>query len=373
MPIDLEKIQVSITKTGFELEYKIGNLLRQNGWHLISNRCYIDDLEGTVREIDLLAYKVSSVKDFLVYTVIIISCKKNESNAWALLSRPIEEKDPNYNWRPFKGWSNHPALKYYMGSKSWPISYHEKLSDECPSLFEAPAVDVFAFQEMSKANGTSQNDKNIFASITSLMKAQSYEMSILENRQKEKKRVYQFNLISLIDSELVRVFFDEEKITATLVDSEDYLCRYILNKSEEIARIKFVSANAFPGMLEEYSKLHAKNLDVFAVNHEKFYSDAYKTWAKSKLLIEDLRKALRTPLTQARYKYDKRYVEFTDVGTFWHTAEQRLIIELEHESITGEMIASLNQDADLKATTATALSDIYHYVGEFAFDEGIIF
>lgn len=78
MAIDLVKLAQSISKTGFKLEYEIGKTLRKNGWHLISNRCYIDDLEGTVREIDLLAYKVTNLKDLSLYTVIIISCKKTK-------------------------------------------------------------------------------------------------------------------------------------------------------------------------------------------------------------------------------------------------------------------------------------------------------
>lgn len=76
MALDLQKVTQAIGKIGFKLEFEIGNILRLNGWHLISNRCYIDDLEGTVREIDLLAYKVNIVEGISVYTVIIVSCKK---------------------------------------------------------------------------------------------------------------------------------------------------------------------------------------------------------------------------------------------------------------------------------------------------------
>jgi len=326
-----------------------------------------------VREIDLLAYKVSIVKDFSLYTALIISCKKNESNAWALLSRPVEEQDPNYNWRPFKGWSNHPALQYYMKGKNWPHNYHEKLSKECPELFQPPPVDVFAFQEMNKASGSVQNDKAIFSSITSLMKAQSYEMSTLEGRQKNKKRLYQFNLVSLIDSDLVRVFFEGDKIESSFVDSEDYLCRYILNSEEAIARIKFVTAKSFPEVIKDYSKLHSKNKEVFSEYYDKFYSDAYKVWQKANLLMGDFRNAIRSDLTAARHRYDRKFIAFSDVGTYWHTEEKRLVIELHHESITLPMIDSLNRDEALKGVVTKALVDIFHYDGEYTFEEGIPF
>ncbi|MBX9896091.1 MAG: hypothetical protein K2Y09_13110 [Nitrosomonas sp.] len=65
-----------IHKTGFVLEYKVSDLLRQAGWTVISNKYYEDDFEGSVREIDLLAYKVRKVQQVDVYTTLLISCKK---------------------------------------------------------------------------------------------------------------------------------------------------------------------------------------------------------------------------------------------------------------------------------------------------------
>lgn len=373
MPLDLDKIAQSIGKTGFKLEYETGNLLRKNGWHLISNRCYIDDLEGTVREIDLLAYKVNNVKDFSLYTVLIISCKKSEANAWALLSRPIEEKDPNYNWRPFKGWSNHPAINYYMSKMTWSAAYHEKLSKECPALFAPPEIDVFAFQEISKTNFTNQNDKNIFASITSLMKAQSHEMGILEERQKNKKRVYQFNLISVIDSEIVRIFFDEESIAASIVDSEDYLCRYILNEKEEVARIKFVTAESFPKVLGEYSTLHKKNCEIVETHYNKFYADAYREWPKTQLLLADFNKIAKPALISARLRQRKGFTKISDMSISWYAKGKKLTVDIDANDVDIDMLEKFNADEEFKTEIAKVLADVFLYKGEFSFDIGIPF
>ncbi|SNT00447.1 MULTISPECIES: hypothetical protein [unclassified Pseudomonas] len=373
MALDLEKISKGITKTGFHLEFKIGTVLRKNGWHLISNRCYVDDQEGAVREIDLLAYKVSNIKDFTLYTVLIISCKKSESNAWALLARPVVQDDPNYNWRPFKGWSNHQAISYYLTGKTWPNAYHNKVSDACPSIFEPPAVDVFAFQEVNKTSGSVQNDKPIFSSITSLMKAQSYEMSLLESRHKDKKRVYQFNLISVIDSDLIQILFTEDGISSKSVTSEDYLCRYILNKEEAIARIKFTTADFFPKLILDYTNLHNQNKQVFSEYYDKFYSDAYKTWRKSSLITEDLHKELRNSLLHARYSFDKKYERPTNLDTFWNEKKERLEIGISYNDVSEEMLKSFNSNEELKQATIEALANVFHYDGDFIFDEGIPF
>lgn len=373
MAIDLEKIAQSISKTGFKLEYEIGKILRKNGWHLISNRCYIDDLEGTVREIDLLAYKVTNLKDFSLYTVIIVSCKKSESNSWALLSRLVDEKDPNYNWRPFKGWTNHPAINYYMSKMTWSPSYHDKVSKECPILFSAPNVDVFAFQEMSKVNSSPQNDKNIFASITSLMKAQSYEMSILKERQKNKKRVYQFNLTSVIESELVRILFQDNDISASSVDSEDYLCRYILNQKEEIARIKFTTASAFPEVLQQYEILHSSNCAFFQEHYEKFYKDAYKDWSKTQVLLPEFNATAKSSLRMALYRHTRKFSQVSDLSLSWNEKQQKLSVDIDADDVDLHMIEKLNLDNQFKKEISRSLAAVFHFAGDISFEIGIPF
>ncbi|AJI48233.1 hypothetical protein IB633_07680 [Francisella philomiragia] len=74
--MEIEKIKNGIKKTGFKLEFDISQLLLKNRWNVINNKYYVDDLQESVREIDLVAYKATDVKDFYTYTVLIISCKK---------------------------------------------------------------------------------------------------------------------------------------------------------------------------------------------------------------------------------------------------------------------------------------------------------
>ena len=106
----LSLYEEQIRKTGFVLEHDVSTALRKKKWTVISNKYYVDDNESTVHEIDLIAYKSTSVKHFRVYTALILSCKKNESNAWALLSRDIDRADPNKNWQPLHAWSNDKAV-----------------------------------------------------------------------------------------------------------------------------------------------------------------------------------------------------------------------------------------------------------------------
>lgn len=154
-----------IKKTGFILENSIIEQLKTFDWTIINNRFYEDDLSDTVREMDILAYKTSTVDEIEVYTVLLISCKKNEENAWILLSRNIDLEDINSNWWPLHIWSNDIGIQEYLKNKDSGKSYYNFTSKEKGiTVMDDPKFDVFAFQELSKKNGNPQNDKNIFSS-----------------------------------------------------------------------------------------------------------------------------------------------------------------------------------------------------------------
>ncbi|SDB18596.1 hypothetical protein SAMN03159382_01677 [Pseudomonas sp. NFACC23-1] len=368
--MDLSNFERQVSKTGFELEYRVARILKEEGWSLISNRCYLDDQEETVREIDLLAYKVRNVKHVSVYTALIISCKKSESNVWALLSRGVDLADPNSDWEPFKGWCNHPGISYYLDDPEWAKKYYERMTKVCPSIFQVPIVDVFAFQEMNRVSGACQNDKNIFASITSLMKAQSYEMSTLAERKKGKPCVYQFNLLSVMDSELVRILFDGEKVAASQVDSEDYVSRYILRKKDSTSRIKFVTAKKFGDVIKDYSRLHSENCAMFEDVYEDFYRDVYKKYKKSSILVEELRLALIGKLSSAYYRAAGDWLSYKDVSIFWDEKKEIVTIDFD---LSVDVINRMNASKECKEVGKAALLKVYRYKGDFEYSVNIPF
>ena len=72
--MSLDRFSNEIRKTGFELEYRISEYLRARGWAVITGKYYVDDLQDTVRELDIVAYRSGKVEHFRVVTTIIISC-----------------------------------------------------------------------------------------------------------------------------------------------------------------------------------------------------------------------------------------------------------------------------------------------------------
>ena len=287
--MDLEKFATEIRKTGFVLENQIAAELKRKGWTVISNKYYEDDFEGSVREIDLLAYKVSKVQHFEVYTTLLVSCKKSELNVWGLLARDVNLKDPNSDWWPLHAWTNDKPLSYELSQPGQSRSYHEGVQKlGVKEALSVPDVDVFAFQEMKRSGGAPQNDKNIFNAVTSLMKAQAYELSVLPQRKKA-IAVYQFNLLSVIDSDLVRLKFAGDKISAERVDSEHYIARYIIKKKESFSRVRFIKASSFSASLVDYDRLHVANCDWFERTHNHFFEEAVKDWKRTEVLIDEFR------------------------------------------------------------------------------------
>ncbi len=209
--MDLKKFEANISKTGFVLEHKVSTILQKHGWTVINSKHYVDDVKGVSREIDIVAYKTRKQNGVQFYTTLIISCKKSEEHAWGLIARTKNPKDPNINWYPLHMWSNDKALNYMLTEpkSKWRNNYIHSKPQLHESLFDTP-FHIFAFQQFHKKNGTVQNDKAIFESITSLMKAQAYEMDSLSKRKKTLS-FYSFNLISVAETDLVRLLLAQDE------------------------------------------------------------------------------------------------------------------------------------------------------------------
>jgi len=232
-----------------------------------------------------------------------------------------------------------------------------------------PSVEVFAFQEMDKRTGAPQNDKPIFSAVTSLMKAQAYELSALPQRKKEPS-VYQFNLLSVVDADLARLMFTEKGIKCTEITSEQHLARYIIKKKETFSRIRFLKADTFQAALPDYSRLHIANQSIFAQAYEDFYKDIFSDSARTKVLAEEFRKSLSFWLN---WEIERNLSDRVDVNSFGFLmpkdkSKLRISVDLDQNQLD-----LLNSSDRCKERTAVALKKIYKYEGPFEFDYDIPF
>ncbi|MFS3137479.1 hypothetical protein ACLRDC_19270 [Gluconacetobacter sacchari] len=369
-----KRISAEISKTGFVLEHEIAQALKSKGWTVISGKYYVDDLEMTPREIDLLAYRVSRFDSDKIefYTTLIISCKKSDENIWSLLAREINLKDPNTDYWPLHAWSNVSALTYQLAITGKAKEYHEgvRLLGASDAIAD-PQVDIFAFQEMNKSSGVPKNDKAIFSSITSLVKAQAYEISSLPSRKKVKS-VYQFNLISVVDSDMYRIMFEAKGrgVESKKISSEHYIGRYIVAKREGFSRIRFLTSTAFTEALDEYGRLHDANVQWFSAQHAAFFSGIMMDWKRTNFLIKEFHKKVRNRVKwriEANFSIDK----FDEEPSLdWDTKDSELNVGyLENDDI----LAYMNETTEIRNVVSSALKEVYRYNGPFRFSPAIPF
>lgn len=361
--MELEKYISGIQKTGFVLENKISQALKKHGWNVISNKYYEDDFEGKVREVDLIAYKVKRIQNFDVYTCLIISCKKNETNTWVLLCRDIDLKDPNSDFWPLHCWSNDPTINYQLSNVVDPKNYYRDLKKSgVKKALADPNVDIFAFQEMDAKTGAPKNQKAIYDSITSLIKAQSYEVNALPERKKT-PCVYQFNLLSVVDAEIVRLEFKNNEITPSTTSDEYYVSRYILKKKQSFSKIRIISAPKFEQTIEDYNKLHKENSNWFNLLCNDFYVNIEKDYRKLIELTDKFSLELSINF-RSRYRLlTTKLFEKDNVFLNWDKEKSSLVIDFNHDDIDLDDV--LNDDAQAKKIIAKALKTTYRYEGLF--------
>lgn len=369
------KIETEISKTGYVLEHKIAQTLKSNGWTVISGKYYVDEIEDAPREMDLIAYRVSRLdkEEIDLYTALIISCKKSDENAWALLARDANLNDPNTDYWPLHAWTNDPAINYQLSRPKKAKDYHKGMHALGAGDATAdPDVEVFAFQEMNKISGAPKNDKAIFSAITSLVKAQAYEISSLPNRKKNKS-IYQFNLISVVETELYRLMFAKqgEEIKSSKIDSEFYIARYIVSKRESFSRIRFLTAKAFTDALAGYSQLHSANAKWFSREMANFYKDIIKDQNRIKVLENKFYAKIKIPVKlriQEQFRNLSNFFEEPILS--WN--EEKGLLDISY-FVPDEVEAWMNNSPEINSTVRNALQSVYQYTGPFRFADSIPF
>jgi hypothetical protein len=351
-----------ISKTGFVLEHSVSRMLQVHGWTVINNRYYVDDIEGTAREIDIIAYKASFVQHVLLYTTLIVSCKKSAKDAWILISKEADAHDPNLNWNPLHIWTNDRALNYFLDQDSWREGYCLSLGKQgCPELVAVPNRQIFAFQEMDRKSGKPGNDKNIFAAVTSLMKAQAYELSALPQR-KRSPSLYQFNLVSVIDSDLIRIDLSDSTATQVGVTSETYLANYIVNRQHTSARVRFVQFPALDAVLTEYDELDKANRVILERSLDQFFKDVMKNADRVSIYLDDFKKAFSRRTGYWLRSTHKLDITPEKVFLDWSEESNSVSILVEGDHSLSDAVGS---DGNIRTEASKLLEKYYRYRGDF--------
>ncbi len=359
-----------INKTGFGLEFSVSKSLLENGWTVINNKYYIDDVQGSAREIDILAYKATLKEWLQIYTVLVISCKKSSNNAWALLAKEKKISDPNIDWHPVTIWSNQKILKFIIENYDWKTEYVNSNKELKNKLF-SPKKHIFAFQELSIKNGKPLNDKAIFNSVVSSMKSQDYEIASLDKRKKENS-LYNFNLVSVVDAPLMRINFGENEPEVEHIDSDIYVGSYIINRKETVSRVHFINSEIFTSFLSTYDILHEHNIDQASTIFESYFKDSMKDELKVGLFLKEFSQKVRYNIYEAirELRTDKKIKDVSSIT--WDKKKNSVAITVDDVWNDTE-INALNTNTEVASEIKKYLKEIYRYEGDFYFEMNLPF
>ncbi|MFZ0453997.1 MAG: hypothetical protein WAM24_09590, partial [Ignavibacteriaceae bacterium] len=353
--IDLYKNQIE--KTGYILEYQVSEILSKHKWNVINNRYYVDDITENVREIDIVAYKVKLVKDIYYYTALLISCKKSEENDWVFLSKNADKLDPNLDYLPISNWTNERYIEYMLKNSDWKNRINNNLQHEefLNNIYKTEKK-VFAFQEMKKTNGAPQNDKKIFESISTLIKALAFELKSLSER-KQSKCFYNFNLISVAQTDLVNMNFYQSNLDGYEVNNINYINRFIVSGKDEFFKVNIVKYDNFENILCGYDELFNWNKKFYSDLRDEFFSDIVSDYNKIQFQYSICKKQLLNIINAGISKIDNdnsfKGIQDIDFGYF----DQELILYLD---IPDTLISKLNINKFIESHVGRILKNYFN-------------
>lgn len=364
-------IEEAIAKTGFVLEHKVASLFEKSNWSVIHNRYYLDDVTDGQREMDMIAYKtILNKNNVRVYTALIISCKKNDEFDWVFLTRKAPGMSMNIKMLPVNIYSNIEELNYQISKINWQRDVFIKEYDKnsiIDSMYNYNKV-VFAYQEIRKSNNAASNDTNIFNSIASLIKAQSFEIkSLKDGRKKDEKVIYNINLLSIADICFHELHYNNDTITTSSINRINYLNRFLISAQELHSKIDFVNFGILDTVIEEYNNLHTWNIKFYEKIDKAFYENIFADHNKCKVIIDKIKPML--------FKYIGWYIEESPVPNI---SFSYMLIDKENDTVRinitdiVDLNEFLNSNNQIKSYTKRLLKDYFRYSGKFGFHEDLL-
>lgn len=362
-------IEEAVNKSGFPLENYVLNVLKEHGWSTISNRGYIDDVTGKEREVDILAYKVyDDLKEKIKYlTTLIISCKKSDSCTWCFLARKADVNDPNIDWTPYHYTTTDKRLKL-MSDQHSDLVINEYLKNQSVrNIYSFPEI-IFTCQQYDRKNKTITENKKIYDSISSVIKAVNAEKISCCKRHKNNstKRYYTFHLLSVFDGTLVKDLFEDDNIqNITSVNECNYLNRHIVNERDDFYTISFVTKENLKNKLLSFDELHNVNHYTLPKLLNAFYKDIFLDASKVDLFWNDFCDRIKVHIN---FRLRKHYIR--DLNTMNYYYDDSLLIGIDcPDNITEEALNEINNDENLTKIIRHELEYYYRYSGKFVFEE----
>lgn len=348
--LNSQLLDEAINKTGFSTEYNVQKLLEKHGWNVISNRYYIDDQKKIEREIDLLASK-NGVR-------LVISCKKSETDFWTFMTSqnngvvvPVEYKTKD------------KIVRYFLNNEEDVFRAVASKYSGFTSVMTLPEM-VRAFQQIVISTYKPNNDKHIYDSIITTIKAAEYE----ENHSKEDALYF---MLSVFEGEMVKNDFDTG--VSSVIDDIKYVNRHYIGSDDRYYCVRFIKLGVLDTILDEYDKVAEELPHILDELRNEFEKDVFKQPGRWKYFWSELEHKFFESLYEHYELTDSFLSSFstnsTDIRPYQaKSGKLHLAFDLSLFEGPASCAQDINKDEFCRNLMAKLLKEYYGYEGKFVIE-----
>jgi hypothetical protein len=154
----------AIDKTGFPLELRISELLREREYHVANSLYFVDQDENKGREVDLRALKNVKLPGGTLFVrhCLVVQCKRSQKWPWVVFTSPRSGYDRGYKKLDVRGIA--------QGSP-WLEQTIQDVFDKNHPLYTSPRLGRAFTELFRKTDETKDADENIFGALVTAVKA----------------------------------------------------------------------------------------------------------------------------------------------------------------------------------------------------------
>lgn len=363
----------ALDRTGFPLEYQTQQLLRNHGWNVINSRYYLDDKTGSEREVDIVAYKTRPAEGVLCCTYLMISCKKATKSSWVFLTSDNSSAEEDFDPCPLGIAVSDPGISRIIHTEK-PLAAKLLLEMEPYRRICGAPHKILSFQQIHRESHRPEDDKRIFDSIITTIKAASYEKKYaLAHRPKGENVCFDFHLLSVFEGGMKENYRSGSINEISDIPEIKYINRHIIGDTDQFHRVHFIDSSFFDEAIGQYDLAAEALPNYYAALCAEFYGGIFDGAKKDRMLPfwENFKNELFEEMFDERYgENDRDYYNNSWLTTYEMDAENQILVlywDMSFISKPEESIVELNKNEPLCIRTAQKLNLYFHYTGLFKF------
>ncbi len=254
--ISKAEIEDALRRSGYLIEYRIEQVLRDEGYHVAANETYPDPITGKPRELDLSATgaeRVASDKEWL-FSILRIECVNN-LYPLAFLSKEAQTGFVHVYDIMFSGLPAH--IFKSTGARGGNLAEYLKLDKIHHYCRGRIATQFCSFQPKKNTNPVewmAWHEEGHFESFSKLCQAVNYGLEDHFNNTMpvmgDRINLQTYYPITVVGGELLDVRYESDAIVIEAVDHIHYIQSYIRDGRQDNYHLDVITEKYFPTFIK---------------------------------------------------------------------------------------------------------------------------